>query len=45
MPAYLASPETSPISLSGGQGLFGPGIGWEDYLSGIDAPHPNSYYV
>ena len=38
-PAYLASPETTPMTLRGpGQGIFGPVIGWGDYQSGVHTP-------
>lgn len=45
MPTYLASPETTPTSLSGNQGPFGPIIDWGDYPSGIHTPQNNLYYV
>lgn len=44
MPAYLASPETTPTTLSGGQGLYNPAIGWGDFSMGIHTPNNDLYY-
>ena len=45
MPAYLASPETTPTSLGGTQELLSPAIGWGGYPSGIYTPHSGLYYA
>lgn len=44
MPAYLGSPETTPTSLGGGQGLYGSAISWGDFSAGIHTPNDDIYY-
>ena len=44
-PGMLTSPETTLMSLDGGQGLYNPPTSWGDYSSGIYAPSNDPYYA